>query len=991
MNPLRSDMMADFSISESERLADRLRRAVKGDVRFDNGARALYSADASNYRQVPVGVVLPVTVDDVLESVRICREAGAPILPRGGGTSMCGQAVNAAVVIDVSQHLNRILDIDPERRLARIEPGVVCDALRDAAEAHGLTFAPDPGTHSRCTLGGMIGNNSCGPHSVMSGKTEENIARLEVLTYDGARFWVGPTTEDELAAIIRTGGRQGEIYRQLKALRDEYADDIRARFPPIRRRVSGFNLDQLLPENGFNVARALVGSEGTCALTLQAEAMLVHSPPARVVVALGYPDIFLAGDAVPRILPFQPIAMEGLESGMIEGLKRKGLKCDEIAMLPEGKAWLLVEFGSQTREEATVRAHEFVAAMQHDGQVSGVVLFERPDIQARIWSIRELGASASSLSEDPDELDPAVGWEDAAVDPARLGDYLREFQALLDRYGYRTSLYGHFGDGCIHAWITFNLRTPQGLEDWRRFLNEAARLVVKYGGSISGEHGDGKAKSEFLPIMYGNRLMEALREFKAIWDPRNKMNPQIIVNPPRADENLRRGPDHRPHRPQTHFAFSDKQGSFNRATDRCIGLGKCRASLGGTMCPSYRATREEKHSTRGRSRLLQEMLRGEVIRDGWQSEAVKDALSLCLACKGCRSDCPTHVDMATYKAEFLSHYYERHRRPIQSVSMGRIGSWAGLAGAVPGLTNLMTQTPGLSGLMKRLTGIAPERQIARFAPRTFRQWFARRRDRGGPGKRGTVLLWPDTFNNFFRPDTAIAAVEVLEHAGWNVDIPARRLCCGRPLYDFGLLDQAKRELRQVLDSLGPHIEAGMPMVGLEPACVAVFRDELCNLFPNDERARKLSGQTFMLSEFLARSGTFAPPQLARAALVHGHCHHKAVMGFAPEAKLLGELGLDLDVMDSGCCGMAGSFGFDPGKYDVSMQIAESILLPSVRAAQADSLIVANGYSCREQIEQGTGRKTLHLAEVLQLAIREDRAARPSLHHMERTEHPAEIS
>jgi len=990
MNNVAMRPKAVFSDAESQRLADRLRQSVRGEVRFDSGTRALYSADASNYRQVPVGVVVPQTAEDIVQTVRVCREFGAPILPRGGGTSMCGQAVNYAVVIDTSQYLDRILAIDPERRTALIESGVVCDTLRDAAEEHGLTFAPDPGTHSRCTLGGMIGNNSCGPHSLMSGKTEENIARLEVLTYDGARFWVGPTSEQELDEIIRAGGPQGEIYGKLKALRDKYADEIRARFPPIRRRVSGFNLDQLLPENGFNVARALVGSEGACALTLQAEAILVHSPPARVVVGLGYPDIFLAGDAVPQILPFGPIAMEGLENGMIEGLKQKGLKRDEIAMLPSGKAWLLVEFGADTREHATARGREFMAAMQREGNVSGAVLFEQPAIQARIWSIRELGASASSLSDLPGELDPAVGWEDAAVDPMRLGDYLREFQRLLDEYGYKTSLYGHFGDGCIHAWITFDLRTPQGLVAWRSFLTKAAELVVKYGGSISGEHGDGKAKSEFLPIMYGDRLMQAFQEFKAIWDPAGKMNPAIIVDPPRADEHLRRGPDYQPTRPETHFSFFDKQGSFNRATDHCIGLGKCRASLGGTMCPSYRATREEKHSTRGRSRMLQEMLRGEVITDGWKSEAVKDALSLCLACKGCRSDCPTHVDMATYKAEFLSHYYEGKRRPIQALSMGRIGDWAGLAGAVPGLTNLMTQTPGLRDVVKRISGIAPERSIARFAPRSFRHWFARRPARA-PCIHGTVLLWPDTFNNFFHPETAIAAVEVLEHAGWAVEIPKARLCCGRPLYDFGLLDHAKRALRTILDTMRPQIDAGMAVVGLEPACVAVFRDELRNLFPGDVTAQRLSAQTFMLSEFLAKSGTFKSPSLARAAVVHGHCHHKAVAGFASETTVLSQLGLEIDVLDSGCCGMAGSFGFDADKYDVSMKIGESILLPAVRAAKTDTLIIANGYSCREQIAQGTGRHALHLAEVLQMAIRQEAASRPGLHHMERTEQPAEIS
>ncbi|MFL6354930.1 MAG: FAD-binding and (Fe-S)-binding domain-containing protein, partial [Bryobacteraceae bacterium] len=879
-------------------------------------------------------------------------------------------------------------------RVARVEPGVICDTLRAAAEQHGLTYAPDPGTHSRCTLGGMIGNNSCGPHSVMSGKTEENIEELEVLTYDGARFWVGPTSEIELERIIAVGGRQGEIYAKLRSLRDRYADEIRARFPPIRRRVSGYNLDQLLPENGFNVARALVGSEGTCALTLQAKATLVHSPPARVIVVLGYADIYAAGDAVPRILPFKPIALEGLEIGMIDGLKKKGLKREEINLLPEGRAWLVTEFGADTRERSVEQANAFVAALRMDVEAPTAILFEDPAVQERVWSIRELGASASSLSHVPGELDPAVGWEDAAVDPSRLGDYLREFQRLLDRYGYKTSLYGHFGDGCIHAWITFNLKTSEGLRDWRAFLHEAAKLVVKYGGSITGEHGDGRAKSEFLPIMYGERLMHAFREFKEIWDPLYKLNPRIIVDPYRADEDLRKGPGYTPSHPETYFSYLGNHGDFTRAVDHCIGLGKCRAQNAGTMCPSYRATGEERHSTRGRSRLLQEMLRGELIKDGWKSEAVKDALGLCLACKGCRSDCPTHVDMATYKAEFLSHYYKGKLRPVQAYAMGMIGNWAGFAGAIPGLTNFFTQTSGLSMAVKTVGGISPERSMPRFAPVPFRRQFARRRVStmsGANAIRGTVLLWPDTFNNFFHPETAMAAVEVLEHAGWRVELPKGRICCGRPLYDFGMLDRAKRQLSDILAMLGPSIDGGVPLVGLEPACIAVFRDELVNLFPNDERAQRLARQSFLLSEFLVRKSHYVPPPLRRSALIHGHCHQKSLIGMSDEIRLFDSAGLDCDLLDSGCCGMAGSFGFDKDKYRVSRDIGELVLLPEIRAAAPDSLIISNGYSCREQIEQCTDRKTFHSAEVLLMAINMGKTSRSRVHHAERVVPAAEIS
>ncbi|HKX39470.1 MAG TPA: FAD-binding oxidoreductase, partial [Burkholderiales bacterium] len=510
--------MVDF-----QRLATRLGEAISGEVRFDAGARAAYAADASNYRQVPIGVVLPRSVEDIVAAVALAREHGVPILPRGGGTSQCGQGVNAALVIDCSKYLHRVVALDPAARVARVEPGAVCDALREAAERHALTFAPDPATHSRCTLGGMIGNNSCGPHSVMAGKTVENVERLEVLTFDGARFWCGANEDTELLS-----GRKQQIYRDLKSLADKYGELIRGRFPKIKRRVSGYNLDQLLPENGFNVARALVGSEGTCALTLQAEVRLVESPRHRVLVVAGFPDIFAAGDAVPQVLAAGPIACEGLDEAIIGGLTSRGLRLADIALLPPGKAWLMLEFGSDSKEQALEKARS----------VPGTVI-EDPVLMGRIWTIRETGASATALNLGGRGPDPVVGWEDAAVDPMRLGDYLREFTALVARFGYRTSLYGHFGDGCIHARIDFQLRTHEGVAQWRRFLEEAAHLVVKYGGSLSGEHGDGQAKAEFLPIMFGPELMQAFREFKAIWDPQNRMNPGKLIDPYRADAHLR--------------------------------------------------------------------------------------------------------------------------------------------------------------------------------------------------------------------------------------------------------------------------------------------------------------------------------------------------------------------------------------------------------------------------------------------------------------------
>ncbi len=917
----------------NRRLEAALLSSVQGEIRFDKGARAAYAADASNYRQVPLGVVLPKSVDDIVAAVAACRSHGAPLLARGGGTSQSGQGVNEALVIDCSKYLHKVLEVDPLKRAARVQPGAVCDSLREAAERHGLTFAPDPATHSRCTLGGMIANNSCGPHSVMAGKTVENIERLEVLTYDGARFWCGETSDKEFARVIREGGRKAEIYKALRALVDRYGDLVRSRFPKIKRRVSGYNLDQLLPENGFHVARALVGSEGTCALTLEAEARLVKSPRERVLVVQGYPDIFAAGDAVPELLAAGPIACEGLDEFIIGGLRERGLRLDDIALLPSGNAWVMVEFGGETLEEA----------LEGASRLRGKLIQERNTI-ARLWSIRETGASATALALDAARPDPVVGWEDAAVDPMRLGQYLREFRALVTRYGYRTSIYGHFGDGCVHARMDFDLRSTEGVAHWRRFLGEAAGLVVKYGGSLSGEHGDGQAKAEFLPVMFGEELMQAFREFKRIWDPQNRMNPGKLVDPYRADEHLRMGPDYRPLAFHTNFSFHSEIGDgFVRASERCIGMGKCRSMHGATMCPSYRGTREERYSTRGRARLLQEMLRGELITEGWRSEDVKEALEWCLACKGCASDCPTHTDMAAYKAEFLSHYYERRRRPRQAFTLARVGEWAPYAALLPGLSNF------LGPMGKSFLGIAKERQLPKFAPRTFRSQFKS----AGKGRR--VVLFDDTFNNHFRPQTALAAQRVLERAGCAVELPAERLCCGRPYYDFGMLDRARRTLERALHVLPRDV----PVVVLEPGCLSVFRDELPKL---------ISGariQAMSFAELLSEMD-FRPGPVGGQVLLHGHCHQKALFGVQKETRLLKDAGCEVHAPDTGCCGMAGAFGYRPEFYETSKKIAGLELIPALHSSPGAS-VIADGFSCREQIEGLAGRRTLHLAELLQNA------------------------
>ena len=959
-------------------LAATLTRNLRGEVRFDNGSRALYATDGSNYRQVPIGVVVPGDADDVVATVALARDYGAPILCRGGGTSLAGQCCNVAVLLDFSKYMKKIIEIDPARRIARVQPGVVLDNLRNAAEKHHLTFGPDPATHDRCTLGGMIGNNSCGAHSVMAGKTDDNIEELDILTYDGLRMKVGQTSDAEFEQIIAGGSRRGEIYAGLRKLRETYSDLIKQRYPHIPRRVSGYNLNYLLPENGINVARALVGSEGTCVTVLEATCRLVESPPERVLLLIAYPDVFECADRVPEVMSHHPIGLEGIDELLVEFSRRKGINAEGLALLPPGGGWLFAEFGANTAAEAESQARQLMHSLSQGAGPPNIRLFTDKLQMKRAWDVRESALGATSHV--PDEPPGWEGWEDAAVTPEKLGGYLRDLFKIMKGYGYRSALYGHFGHACVHMRINFDLQSKPGIAKYRKFVEEAADLVVSYGGSLSGEHGDGQSRAELLPKMFGPELIQAFREFKALWDPDWKMNPGKVVEPYKLDENLRLGADYKPWEPQTHFKFPEDHGSLAHAALRCVGVGKCRHDEGGVMCPSFRATREEEHSTRGRAHLLWEMTKGDVLRDGWRDQHVKDSLDLCLACKGCKSDCPVGVDVATYKSEFLAHYYEGRWRPRSAYAFGNIDLWARLASHVPGFINLTTQLPLLRDISKLAAGIPQERSIPAFAPQTFREWFRRRQ----PANReaSPVLLWPDTFNNYFLPDTAKAAVEVFESAGYRVVLPKAKLCCGRPLYDWGMLDRAKRLLLEILETLDHEIAQGIPMIVLEPSCATVFRDEMLNLFPKDERARRLSKQTFLLSEFLeTKAKNFSPPKLARKAIVHGHCHHKSVMRMTDEESVLRKMGIDFEAPAPGCCGMAGAFGFEADKYDLSVAIGELELLPAVRKASPEHLIIADGFSCREQVAQCTNRRALHLAEVIQMAAHAEPSA--SSHYPER--------
>jgi FAD/FMN-containing dehydrogenase/Fe-S oxidoreductase len=942
----------------SRALESALRSRVAGTVDFSAGGRALYATDASNYRQTPLAIVLPKTTEDVLETVRTCHEHNVAILPRGAGTSLAGQCCNAAVVMDMSRHLRRIVAIDPDRKTARVQPGVVLDELQQALKPYHLMYGPDPATHAWCTFGGMIGNSSCGVHSVVAGLTVDAVDALDVLTSDGVRLTVSRTSPEAIEGRCREQGRLGEIYRGLRALSDRHAAEIRTRFPQIPRRVSGFELEALLPERGFDLARALVGSEGTCVTVLEASVRLVDEPRHRSLLVLGFPDIFRAADEIMRILEARPIGLEAIDDVLVRNLRKKQKLPRELELLPGGEARLLVECGGETARDAEIAARDLERATLRRRSATSAKVLTDPHEIGMVWRIRESGLGATAFV--PGESATWEGWEDAAVPPERLGSYLRDFRRLLRRHNYSGALYGHFGQGCVHTRTNFDLETPAGIAKFRAFIDEAADLVVQYGGSLSGEHGDGQARGELLHKMFGESLVEAFREFKAIWDPAGLMNPRKVVDAYAATDHLRR-PGYRPAPGRTFFRFAD-EGGIAGAALRCVGVGKCRKTSEGTMCPSYMVTREEQHSTRGRARLLFEMLRGDTIRNGWESEEVKHALDLCLACKACKSECPVSVDMASYKAEFLAHHYERRSRPLRAHLFGHVDWWAEVAARAPWLVNAMAAARPLARILQSLAGIAPERRLPRFARETFQEWMRRHppRSEGRP-----VVLWSDTFTNYFYPEIGRAAVAILERLGYHVIVPPQT-CCGRPLYDFGLLDSAREHVEMVFSALSDALTRGMPIVVLEPSCFAVFQDEAVNLFGERSLARSLAGQTELFSTFIrphVERGEL--PSVPARALVHVHCHQRAIAGVEDAAATMRAAGLDASILDAGCCGMAGSFGFDKEHYPVSVLVGERVLLPAVREAGHDTLIIADGFSCREQIQHATGRRAYHSAQVLE--------------------------
>ncbi len=937
-------------------IAQALRSVLRGEVDESSRRRAEYSSDASNYRVVPQVVAFPRDTGDIAAVTEVSRRTGTPLTTRGAGTSIAGNAAGPGIVLDTSRHLGRILDLDPEARTARVEPGVILASLQAAAAPHGLRFGPDPSTQSRATLGGMIGNNACGAHALAYGRTADNVLELDVIDGTGRRFTAGQ-------GLDPVPGLDQLVSANLALLRTE--------FGRLRRQVSGYSLEHLLPENGARLARALAGTEGTVVTMLGATVRLVPVPRAHALVVLGYPDVADAADAVPAILAHAPLAIEGLDARMVDVVRRrKG--SSRVPELPPGDAWLMVEMGADSAAEAVSLAQAMVAGA---GAMAAAVIPAGPEASA-VWRIREDGAGLGGRT--PANKQAWPGWEDAAVQPDRLGAYLREFRKLLGSYQLDGLLYGHFGDGCIHVRIDFPLDRPGGAQVMRQFLTDAAHLVTAHGGSLSGEHGDGRARSELLPVMYSPGALNAFSAFKHLLDPADLLNPGVLVRPRPLDADLRR-PAAAPLPRQAGFAFAEDDGDLTTATHRCVGVGKCRAdssASGGFMCPSYLATRDEKDSTRGRARVLQEMANGTLVSGGWRSPEVRDSLDLCLSCKACSSDCPAGVDMARYKSEVTYRAYRRRLRPRSHYALGQLPRWARLAGTAPRLANALLRIGPLATAVLAAGGMDTRRAIPSFAEVPFRRSPARRSAIQGPAvpapgnSRRRVVLWADSFSDAFDPGVPQAALTVLTQAGYQVIIPGRSACCGLTWISTGQLDGARRRLRTLLGVLGPYAEAGIPVVGLEPSCTAVLRSDLGDLFPGDPRAAAVAAAARTLAELLTAPPPLGPgpdwnpPDLTGTQIIaQPHCHHYSVMGYGPDRALLAAAGATVTTL-AGCCGLAGNFGMEKGHYEVSAAVAELALLPALRDAAPGTVFLADGFSCRTQAGQLGGVQGRHLAQIL---------------------------
>jgi FAD/FMN-containing dehydrogenase/Fe-S oxidoreductase len=948
-------------------LEHELRRRVRGSVRFDQGSRLLYSTDASMYQVEPIGVVIPRDAEDVAAAFDVARSQQVALLPRGGGTSLTGQTVNRALVLDFSPCMNAVLEVNTEERWARVQPGLVQDELNAHVRPLGLLFGPDTSTSNRATLGGMLGNNSGGSHSIAYGLTVEHVLELTTLLADGTRVVFGTVTADEFAAKCRLDGAEGRIYREIAAVRQEFADEIRARYPKHWRRVAGYNLDEAIKDFPLNVARIVVGSEGTLLAVLEAKVRLVKRPGKTALDVIHYRDIREALESSQSILETGPYAVE-LTDKVILDLARKNIEQAARMGFVNGDpgAILIVEYAGETDAEVRgkIDALEALRGRERFGYAAHVA--HDPGEQQSIWKLRKAGLGL--LLGMKGDKKPIAFVEDTCVEPRHLKDFVPRFAEIFAKHDTSGAYYGHCSVGCLHIRPVIDLKTPRGLDQVRAIADEITDLVLEYSGTISSEHGDGRARSPFLERMYGPTLMGAFRRLKKAFDPDNRMNPGNIVDSPGILENLRYGVAYKTWEPKTLLDFGP-QGGFAAAVEMCNGVGACRKTLEGTMCPSYMATRDEEHSTRGRANALRAVLSGRMAPAEFTGKRLHEVMDLCLECKGCKAECPANVDMAKMKYEFLYHYHRANGLPLRNRLFGHIARLSALGARVPALANRLARLPLNRWLLEKVAGIDRRRPLPVLAAQTFEDWF-RGRPAPAAAPRGEVVLFHDTFVSYNAPGIGQAAVQLLEAAGYRVVLVDRR-CCGRPMISKGMLEEASEHARHNVAQLAPYARRGVAIVGLEPSCLLTLRDEWVDLLRTEE-ARVVARQSALIEQFLLRERErglrldFAAR--GRKVLLHGHCHQKALVGTAPTVAALTWAGYEVSEVDSGCCGMAGAFGFEREHYDVSVALGNRRLAPAVKAAAADTEVVAPGISCRQQIEHLAGRHAMHPAEALWQAL-----------------------
>lgn len=961
-------------------LEHELRRRVWGEVRFDPISRVLYSTDASIYEIEPIGVVVPRDEADVQAVLEVARAARVPVLPRGGGTSLAGQAVGRAIVLDFSKYMNRVVEVNEDEGWVRVQPGLVRDELVAAVAPTGLTFGPETSTSNRATIGGMIGNNSSGARSIVYGKTVDNVLAVRVLLAGGEVVHFGPLSREEAFARARGEGPEARIYREVLRIVEENRDEVACRFPKILRRVGGYNLDEFPPDGPVNLTKLVVGSEGTLAVVIEATLRLVPRASHTALAVLHFDDLIHALESTPVALTTGPAAVELVDKLVLDMARQARDHARRMTFVDgDPEALIVVEYAGHSPEEVAAQVEDLERRLRRWGFRGTVVRALDPARQADVWAVRKAGVGL--LLGMRTARKPIAFVEDTAVAPERVAEYVRRFREIVERHGTRASFYGHASVGLLHARPILDLKTPRDVEEMRQIAEEISDLVLEFGGALSGEHGDGLARSQFTEKMFGPQLYRAFRQLKSAFDPEGLMNPGKIVDGPPMTESLRFGPAYRAVEVATTQDFS-RDGGFAAAVELCSGVGACRKVRGGTMCPSYMVTLEEAHSTRGRANALRAAISGRLPVDALSSRELYDVMDLCVACKACKAECPSNVDMAKLKHEVLARYYAVHGVPIRARLFGNIAALGPLGCAAAPLSTWVLRSAPVRWLLDRAVGIACERRVPAFARRRFTQWWSsngRRRarkvlpDEGRealralPG-RGRVALLVDTFTEFYSPEIGQAAVRVLEALGCEVTV-VRPRCCGRPLISQGLLREAQALAQDTLDRLAPLVEQGIPLVGLEPSCTVTLTDEYPDLVPG-EAAGRLARITYTVDEYLAlvqdRGGRFpVDPQPPRQVVVHGHCHQKALVGMRPTLSVLRSVpGYAVREVDSGCCGMAGSFGMEREHYEISLAMGERVLFPAVRALPPDALVVANGASCRQQIAHGTGRRALHMVEVL---------------------------